>query len=259
MSELGQALHQTPEGRTAAPLAAIVAIPKVTRETFRPARGGNTATADQFALGSGTAPLIIPAPDQPVAGQQPALDVVRELARRTRLEVRASSKRAWIIAGVVVALAAGVGYWKRSYVMRSMAPAPVKVAPASEPTPVPKPVASASPDDPAALSPTRNANQVTLAVATDPAGAVLFKSGFQVCDATPCSLSVDKGDAMELEGRKGSFKGMVRVLAQRDQSVNIVLLPAPPAYKRATKSTPAKSKLCEVVVDGLKILRPCPQ
>ena len=263
MSELGQALHQTPEGRMAAPLAGLVAIPKVTRDTFRPVRGGNLATSEQFSLGSGTAPLVIPAQAQDDAGNLPAPEAERALDRRTQPEIPSSSKWGWLIAGLVIALAAGVGNWKRSYLMRSMQTSRGKVAPtivaarlSTQPAATPAGAAIAIP----ALSATiRNENQVTLAVATEPAGAVLYKGGFQVCDDTPCSLTVDRGEAMELEGRKGSFKGIVRVLAQRDQAVNIVLLPAPPAYKRPTKSTSSKAKLCEVVVDGLKILRPCPQ
>jgi hypothetical protein len=99
--------------------------------------------------------------------------------------------------------------------------------------------------------------QVTLTASTEPPGAVLFKDGFQVCDSTPCTLTVNAREAMELEGRKGTFKGVLKVLAQRDQSVNIVLIPAPPMVRRPAKSSSTRSNLCEVVVDGLKILRPC--
>jgi hypothetical protein len=43
------------------------------------------------------------------------------------------------------------------------------------------------------------------------------------------------------------------VLAQRDQKVTIKLLAAP----IAAPSKPATARLCEVEVDGLKILRAC--
>ena len=62
---------------------------------------------------------------------------------------------------------------------------------------------------------------------------------------------------MELEGRKGTYKGTLRVLAQRDQTINIGLVAAPAVINRPAKAAAPKVKLCEVVVEGLKILRPC--
>ena len=83
----------------------------------------------------------------------------------------------------------------------------------------------------------------------------MLKDGFQVCDSTPCTLEAQQDEAMQLEARKGYAKGISRVLAQRDQSINIVLSIAPAVSNRPAK---AKANLCEVVIDGLKILRPCP-
>jgi hypothetical protein len=54
---------------------------------------------------------------------------------------------------------------------------------------------------------------------------------------------------VQLEATLGSRHGSAKVLAQKDQSVNITLK-AP---------APRKEKLCEVTVGGLKILRPCPK
>ncbi len=88
---------------------------------------------------------------------------------------------------------------------------------------------------------------VKLEVTTDPPGATLTKNGFQVCDATPCEVIADLNETLELEAAKGALKGKTRVLAQRDQKV---------AMKLVGPGKPPK-RLCEVEVDGLKILRPC--
>src|SRR5512142_398291 len=57
MSEFAQDLQQSPEGRLAAPLAALLPIPRVTHESFRPARGNSAATAPHFVLGRAPATM----------------------------------------------------------------------------------------------------------------------------------------------------------------------------------------------------------
>ena len=94
---------------------------------------------------------------------------------------------------------------------------------------------------------------IRLDVSSDPAGATLLKNGFQVCDATPCEVLATPNETLEFQATKGSLKGSVKVLAQRDQKVDI---------KLSTPSAPAPVKhdtqrMCEVEVDGLKILRAC--
>jgi serine/threonine-protein kinase len=96
--------------------------------------------------------------------------------------------------------------------------------------------------------------EVTLHVVTEPAGAMLLKAGFQVCDQTPCDIVVARNDPIELEARKGNLKGAARILAQHGQAVTISLAGAP-----AKPKTPSGPRMCEVEVEGLKILRPCPQ
>lgn len=103
--------------------------------------------------------------------------------------------------------------------------------------------------------------RVVLRVATDPAGAIIQKDGFQVCDASPCEVEVERGSAVTLVAQKGTSRGEAKVLAQKDQAVSIQLVaprspaPSPRAPAPALKDTgPA---LCEVMVDGIKILRPC--
>jgi len=114
------------------------------------------------------------------------------------------------------------------------------------------PAASAEPAAPAAQAPVaqKAGSTVRLSIVTEPAGAVVLEDGFQVCDASPCELEVDAGAAVTLVARKGPQTGQAKVLAHKDQSVTIALR-AP-----VKKAAPAP-KLCEVTVDGLKILRPC--
>src|SRR5690606_25824112 len=99
-----------------------------------------------------------------------------------------------------------------------------------------------------------------------PSGAVLMKDGFQVCDSTPCEVQTSPNETLVLSAQLGARRGEAKVLPQRDQKISIVLRPAPTA-KAVSKRSPAPEtappasaegpKLCEVVVDGLKILRPC--
>ncbi len=121
--------------------------------------------------------------------------------------------------------------------------------------------------------------RVELHVRTEPPGAVLFKDGFQICDATPCRLLVDHDRTLSLEARRGTLRGSRKVLAQHSQTVDIPLVgppketpprtapsappPSPESSKVAHAAPPRSSgeslRLCEVEADGLKILRPCPE
>jgi hypothetical protein len=86
----------------------------------------------------------------------------------------------------------------------------------------------------------------------------LLKDGFQVCDATPCEISASVNEPLELEAKKGSYLGTARVLAQRDQAVQIKLKkPRPKPRAKPTVTADSGPRMCEVEVDGLKILRPC--
>ncbi len=269
MSELAQAMHQTPEGRLAAPLAALLPIPKVTHDTFRPARGTAAATASQLTLSTLTAPLIGPIDGQDVpmplsvlttrSGNESMVNESVDVQRMTRQ----SGRWLWVALGLVAIFAAVIATWIKGSRGREVTASRTETATSAAATLQPVVALAVATADARALSTAstmlRAENRVTLTVSTEPLGALLFKGGFQVCDATPCSLTVDSGTGIELEGRKGTFKGTVRVLAQRDQTVNIVLLPAPPSYRRSAKGSAPKAKLCEVVVDGLKILRPCPE
>lgn len=268
MSELGRALQQSPEGRSAVPLAALLPIPQVTRDTFRPARGTAAVTAPHFSLepagGQRTSASRIEAQSDPFAsGSETTIVSTEGIESSLFGPSKNSRRRIWtltllsvtfLLGGVsLVFLSAHSGH-------DGLVPNTSHTASAAVVVPMPaasKPVAVEAGMPHIVITPGSADQQVTLTASTEPPGALLFKDGFQVCDSTPCTLTVNAREAMELEGRKGTFKGVLKVLAQRDQSVNIVLIPAPSMVRRPAKSSSTKSKLCEVVVDGLKILRPC--
>jgi hypothetical protein len=95
---------------------------------------------------------------------------------------------------------------------------------------------------------------IRLDVSSDPTGATLSKNGFQVCDSTPCEVLATPNETLEFEATKGALKGSAKVLAQRDQKVTIKLGGGAAPVKHADTGAP---RMCEVDVDGLKILRPC--
>ena len=66
-------------------------------------------------------------------------------------------------------------------------------------------------------------------------------------------MLVTPDETVEFQAVKGSLKGTAKVLAQRDQKVTIKLLGA----LASAPPKPAAQRLCEVEVDGLKILRAC--
>ncbi|HWZ90877.1 MAG TPA: hypothetical protein VNW92_18575, partial [Polyangiaceae bacterium] len=133
----------------------------------------------------------------------------------------------------------------------ALAPASVVGVPATNSQPAPS-AESAKPAEVTAVAP---ASAIRLDVSSDPTGATLSKNGFQVCDATPCEVLATPNETLEFEAAKGALKGSAKVLAQRDQKVTIKLAAtAAPAKHADTSATP---RMCEVEVDGLKILRPC--
>jgi serine/threonine protein kinase len=261
MSEFGQALHHTPEGRLAAPLAALLPIPKVTHDTFRAARGAGTPTSPQFAAAPGSASNIALEPrsvatlvgvsNTGVETDGPSSARPDRSAARSRLAAPALSTL-----GVLLLIAAGAGAWVKASRGRAAPPAITTAVVLPVPSTPPPAVSTAAPPAPE-VSASANAaaaapERVTLSIATEPPGATLTKDGFQACDFTPCTLEAQLDEAMVLEARKGALRGTSRVLAQRDQSINIVLTAVPVAARAAKKP-----KLCEVTVEGLKILRPC--
>jgi hypothetical protein len=123
---------------------------------------------------------------------------------------------------------------------------PANVAPAAAPSAEPVKAAEST----ATVTPT---SAVRLEVSSEPAGATLLKNGFQVCDVTPCEVLATPNETLELQAVKGALKGTAKVLAQRDQTVTIKL--GAPSVAATPKHD--SQHMCEVEVDGLKILRAC--
>lgn len=165
----------------------------------------------------------------------------------------------WIALGAVIAAVGGfVAHSRRT--AQTSPPRDDLARPALAPEPPELPVQAASGGAPAVpvaatvAAITTPDRDVTLHIVTEPAGAVLLKAGFQVCDTTPCDVVVARNDPIELEARKGALKGQARILAQHAQTVTIAL-----AGLAAKPKQPPGPRMCEVEVEGLKILRPCSQ
>ncbi len=248
MKDFATALVRTPEGRRARTRISSISDDdddeasqhRIENSRYpKPPQGAETAMFGS----AGEASAKMPSDDEPVQLPQ------------------SSSKLGLSILLFAAAGAAIVGY----FVFGSRA-APEESAPTSpavetaepstpiEPEDAPSSVEDgAESDEPPGEEPATT--RVTLDVSTVPEGAILQKDGFQVCDSTPCELLVEPGEAVTLTAEKGSARGEAKVLAQKDQEVTIRLKTAQvarPAPRPASGPT-----LCEVMVDGIKILRPC--
>jgi len=277
MSELSQALSATPEGRGVFRGRDAVASSATEFHDYQAVPTG-AFTAPQFRnqsaeshaptvahLGAGSAPSLadaaVAAGTDPSSGTKPSATAPRPREgthAATSATVSPSKGRAGLLALVAVSLigAAGAAFVvKRGELGEGSATAAraVAEAPPTPPTPAEVPVVTPPPvvtSAPASTPSVSAATQVKLAVVTDPPGATLTKDGFQVCDKTPCEVLAAPNETLELEATKDALSGKAKVLAQRDQNVSIKLV-------GAVKKTAAKPRLCEVEVDGLKILRPC--
>jgi serine/threonine protein kinase len=294
MRELSSALQLTPECRAANPLSGLLPVPEVTVSSFRPARGAGPLTSPQFnrseplpfdlvsrgdvsdprnpkpVVTSTTRVTRIDGTTDAFWGNEAKLDFSPE--SRGELQGQPQSRAKWIGLGVAVLLAivGGLfGYYQ--YQIRPQGGGqsrPEKTATSQavgsedtrsvEPsTPDARDVPSANPvaSQPVATVPSAATNPtVVITVQTNLPGATISKDGFQVCDKTPCAVEMPRGAATELVATKGYAKGVAKVLAQKDQTVTINLV-FPKAGGK--KNDAGKPGLCEVTVDGLKILRPC--
>lgn len=146
--------------------------------------------------------------------------------------------------------------------------ATTQVVPA-ETTTAPPPAPAASPASAAPAASVAPAS-ITLRVVTVPAGAVVHKGDFQVCDSSPCDVTVQPNEAVELVAVMGNLRGTAKVLAQRQQTVAIrlgkagpLVAPGVPGTTVATVPTSAGGRnvapvpMCEFTDGDLKILRPC--
>jgi serine/threonine-protein kinase len=268
MSELAQALAATPEGQYAGLRGPYSQVGGDGRGSVSPGGLAPSPTAQQFVgnpsgpqhAGSGSGPELTDAARAAVTMPRPETGVGARAETQlggeavTRPPTKSGSGGAVALAllGVLV-VAGGAG----AFFLRGSGTTPIAAsAQPKPPEPRPAPVAVSAPPlaPPAVVSVEVTtpppANAVKLEVVTDPPGATLMKNGFQVCDATPCEVSAGVNETLELAGEKGPLKGKAKVLAQKDQRVTIKLA--------APVVAAPKPRMCEVEIDGLKILRPCP-
>jgi hypothetical protein len=213
----------------------------------------------------------MPTPARPSPGQGAALGHSTAGARaetlvgaeaNTRPALKQGNGSAIALAAIFVIGAGGAGLWfmtkhnapsaaapERSVALASTAAAPAAatLAPASAAAEAAKPSESS-----ATITP---ASAIRLNVSSEPSGATLLKNGFQVCDSTPCEVLAAANETVEFHALKGPLKGTAKVLAQRDQRVTIRLSPA--SAPQPVKHDAPATRMCEVEVDGLKILRAC--
>jgi hypothetical protein len=183
----------------------------------------------------------------------------------TSPSMQGKSSAGAVVGGLLaVAAAAGIGIFGFTQITGaqqsdSVEPEPSQKAATVAPV---EPEPKASP--PAKSADVAPITEVSLRVETDPLGAILTKDGFQVCSETPCTVTASPNESLQLEASRGSQMGTAKVLAERDQTVKIKL-EAPkvkqqrrPAAAAAPAANHAAPRMCEVEVDGLKILRACP-
>jgi eukaryotic-like serine/threonine-protein kinase len=276
MTELSQALQATPEGRGvfAFDRAALSASATEFHEYQEVPTGA--FTSPQFkdrdaASRAPTAPGVTLSQPLGTAGalSSPELSGRRNdgathgnaLAAAAGTVAPAPSRSGLVLGIVALALAGAGGFFfltkgnaEPAATVAPELPPPAQTVAAPPPSPA-VPVAPAPVPAPAPSASVAPAAVVRLAVSTEPSGATLFKDGFQVCDSTPCEVTAAPNETLELEAVKGSAKGKAKVLAQRDQSVGIKLASAVAGPKPSAKTR--EERLCEVEVDGIKILRPC--
>jgi hypothetical protein len=273
MSELSRALSGTPEGRATFERPAALASSATEFHEYQAVPTG-AFTEPQFRNQASERPIAqsaltstsltdsaAPAATEPGAGTSPKIVEGRQ-REEPRVATAATIPPAQGKAGALVALAlllAGAAAALLAWRHEAAADPPVARLAAAEgpgaaPTLVERRATAAQAvvtGAPAAPASVVVSSSVRLAVVTDPPGAMLSKDGFQVCDKTPCEVTAAPNETLELEATKGGLSGKAKVLAQRDQNVSIKLVGAP------VKKGPAKPRLCEVELDGIKILRPC--
>jgi eukaryotic-like serine/threonine-protein kinase len=239
MNELGRALVATPEGKS---FARLGSIPDANIANFIPA---TAAPGPSVAPGPSAAPTAVQFPAHAEARVY-ELSTPRKSEAAARAEtqldaethpprVPVKSHGSWLFVGLLVAGAAAASVYVWRY-RRVEAPrselateAPTQHSSAAIVPPTASSPATASAEPSSSVAPIAS---VHLDVKTEPPGAVLLKDGFQVCDSTPCQVSVAPGDTLELEAKKGVLHGTAKVLAESDQQVRIRLA-------AATRTTPA--------------------
>jgi serine/threonine protein kinase len=278
MSAFSQAILDTPEGRAIGGGHQASMIPEVPASQFSAspashataAQFGNSqpaVTAAQFGAGGPTPPQESSIPPERNRATTPLSEVQgtgaevaraqTQLGAETSAPTQAPKKSS---SAAAIAVVAAIAVIKRG------APEPVASAetarrpepdPPPQPTPVPTPVLAAS--VPVAPSASAAPSGIKLSVVTDPAGAVVTKDGFQVCDGTPCEVTAAPSETLTLEARKGTLRGSAKVLAQRDKKVEIKLRGG--SSNKPAQTGGEKPCLRERMQGDIKIVEvvPCPK
>ncbi len=275
MSELAAAILATPEGGQ---VGARGSMPEISPSQFA-GPGQSMAPPPLQAVPPGSPTAHQFGSDAAVSSQTAAQFANAGPMGQDALERAQTQLGAETMAALVPPKKSSVGLWVGALVVLGgigvgavllLRPGAKPAAAASDSADVPAtvaPSAAAAPTQSAPVAPTASAaasakpaddGRIHLHVETDPDGATVTKNGFQVCDKTPCDVDAKRDETLELEAHKDRLKGSVKVLAQQDQTVTIPLK-APAATPAAKPHHPAGPRMCEVEVDGLKILRPCPQ
>ncbi|MBX3129751.1 MAG: serine/threonine protein kinase [Polyangiaceae bacterium] len=249
MSELAQALASTPEGaQLRGSSHSILPPPAPTAVAAPPAPRAHGPTGVQFGRASSDA-VADTQPEAHVAASSRAVTTLERSppAGETAIALRPRHRGVYVVAALGLAAAATAA----ALVLKpgsSLSPSASGEPPVIDAAPPPL----VAPDPVVAPGPSAAAPKIALEVVTEPAGATLYKNGAQVCDKTPCTVVVDPHEALELEAQLGKSSGKKKVLAQRDQTVEIALS----APKAAAK--PARECVAEVVRDGIKVFEPVP-
>jgi serine/threonine-protein kinase len=272
MNELAAALAGTPEGQSVGLRGPYSQVGTDGRGSVLPPGATPSPTAQQFVgnpqLPAGSVPGLSDAaraavtmPEETRLGARAETQLGAESATRPPTRSTGAGAIVFSLLAVLVLGGGAVAFFRSSGsttpIAASAQPkaqetpsvAPPVALPVAPPAAAEAPPAAPSAPTPAVLTPPPVAS-VKLEVVTDPPGATLMKNGFQVCDATPCEVMASVNETLELAGEKGSLKGKAKVQAQKDQRVSIKLA--------APVAAPSRPRMCEVEMDGLKILRPCP-
>lgn len=279
MAEVSAALLSTPEAQGLSGSGEMPMSMLHPGSLTAPVLGSGHVTSAQFHQPSSAATASTVPPVQPATSVKPASHTLE--AATTSGQKPKKSNLVGIVAGVLgVGVLAGGGalamMWPKLFpaegaeltnnppatsepestvtVQPEASSATTALAPSTAAPPAASAASSVEPTTAAsgpAVAPVGATSKVRLTLETTPTGAKVSKGGFQVCDATPCEIEVDTGEAVELSADLNGRKGSAKVLAQQDQTVTIAL--------KAPKPTPPKEqKLCEVPgPGGLKIFRPC--
>ncbi len=267
MNELAAALASTPEGQYAGLRGPYSQVAADGRGSALPSGVTPSPTAQQFVDGSRPQPapspvltdaaraaVTMPRQETAAAASRAETQLGAETITRPPSKSGSGGVIAIALLGVLVVGGGAAAFFLRGGETPSTPPAQVKAPEAPDTTRVaaepPPPVATSAAVTPPAPSLQAPPSTVKLEVTSEPPGATVSKNGFQVCDATPCEVTASINETLELQGEKGLLKGKAKVLAQKDQKVTIKLA--------APVVAPKTPRMCEVEMDGLKILRPCP-